>query len=642
MFVFTLRFLSPKAYDYIRAKFDNNLPHPSTIRRWFLNSNSRGEPGLCQGSFDLLKNLVQEQHSKGEDLYVAVIWDEVSIRRHLQWLHAEKFFSGFITYGNVDGEAEHLPIASHALVFMVNGINLPFNLPIAFYFIQQLDGIEKLVLHTAILKTLAEVDVKVLSAGFDGLASNIVMCEVAGANFDFDNIRPYMHNSYEPEIPVFTNFDQPHMLKLVRNALYSLKTMYDREGRKIEWKYFETLVELGQKLDFVSHKMTRAHLDLVKNKMNVLIAAQTFSNSVGTSFKSLMERNHPDFKECAGTIDFTLKMNTLFDILNSDKHRPENLYKSPITPSTKPMIFDFLDDMTDYLKKLRLENGKLLVDTEKKVGFKGLIIDIANVKLMYTRFVETNILKTLPTRKLNQDPLESFFSRCRSYSVLGSNTNPTVQQFCAAFRKILVHNEITSSTFSNCRDQLDLLYVSSDRPKTNNISVPETFEDDDEYQMEFNDLTEQDHQTLYGIAYAAGCIEKKIESHAEFKCVGCKRIISTNEKLQIQFFPKNKLSQIPCKSTFKLCSLAYNILKPEMKKMNFDYGVLLRKILRRDFSNLYDETDFSSHEDHKQIFIKYIVEEFISMQASYAAKKATLDELKKQTNSKKIKHFLGC
>lgn len=651
MFVFTLRFLSPKAYDYIREKFDKNLPHPSTIRKWFLHSNSSGEPGFCKGSLDILKKLLEEQHLKGEELNCALVFDEMAIRRALYWLQCIKKFSGFITYGSMEEESDHLPIASNVLVFMLNGINVRFNLPVAFYFIRQLNGVEKWVLVNAVLKTLAEMGIKVRSGGFDGFPNNILMCELAGANYELENMRPYFQNPYDCN-SVFTVLDPPHMLKLLRNSLYDVKTMYDREGRKIEWKFYVNLVNLGQEQDFVSHKMTRAHLDLSRNKMNVSIASQTFSNSVASSFTSLMERKHPDFQECAGTIDFTIKINTLFDIMNSDIYRPDNLYKSPITPSTKSAIFQFLDDMTDYLQKLTLENGTLIVNSEKKVGFKGFIMDIAVVKLMYTQLVETKVLQTLPVRKLNQDPLESFFGRCRSYSVLGNNTNPTVQQFCAAFRKILVNNEITSPAFANCRDTLDLLYVSSRRPNKSNLIAatdnrifPNQLNDSNN--MDENDELhgpyDRDDETLYEIAYAAGCIDRKIQSSAEFKCSQCREIIPLNEKVQIKSFPKNKYSQVPCKGTYEICSRTYDILKPQIKKMNFDYNALLKKVLSIDFTHLYVKTDFSTHEDHKQIYIKYIVEEFISMQASYVAKLATSKELAKQVknSNKKLNHFQG-
>lgn len=79
---------------------------------------------------------------------------------------------------------------------------------------------------------------------------------------------------------------------------------------------------------------------------------------------------------------------------------------------------------------------------------------------MFTEFVENKkIMDFFPTRKLSQDPLENFFGRIRSN--MGSNDNPTVEQFCAAYRKVLVNTELTSSALSNCVDQLNILQVSS-------------------------------------------------------------------------------------------------------------------------------------------------------------------------------------
>lgn len=56
-------------------------------------------------------------------------------------------------------------------------MNVSFNLPIAFYFISSLNGIEKMTLITAILKILGETGVKMLAINFDGFV-NIVACEI--------------------------------------------------------------------------------------------------------------------------------------------------------------------------------------------------------------------------------------------------------------------------------------------------------------------------------------------------------------------------------------------------------------------------------------------------------------------------------
>lgn len=65
--------------------------------------------------------------------------------------------------------------------------------------------------------------------------------------------------------------------------------------------------------------------------MNVSLSAQTFSKSVARAMQSLLDRKCPGFENVAGTIEFCNRIDTLFDILNSDKQRPDNQYKSPIT-----------------------------------------------------------------------------------------------------------------------------------------------------------------------------------------------------------------------------------------------------------------------------------------------------------------------
>lgn len=664
MFVFTLVYLSPRAFNYIRQKFKNNLPHPATIRKWFLNSSATGEPGICGTSLSIIKKLVTDQKAKGEDLYCTLAFDEMSIRRHVQWLNSQKKFSGFINFGNISSEkSEHLPVASHAKVFMLNGINLKFNLPVAFYFIKTLDGMEKVVLISAILKEMCETGAKVLVVDFDGLATNIKATEIMGANFDLEDLRPFFNHSYDP-LTVFVFFDVPHMIKLVRNALAQYKIMVDSEGRTIEWRFFEKLVEIGLKSDFVSHKMNQAHLDVTRNAMRVGLAAQTLSSSVASSMKSLMDRGNSDFQGCAGTIKFIKMFDKIFDVLNSDVFRADNIYKTPITPSSKDRIFNFLDKAVGYIKGLTFFDGTPAIQHERKTGFKGIIADIVNVKSIYTQFVETGKFDTFPVRKTNQDPVESLFGRCRSYSVLGNNTNPTVQQFQSSIRRLLISNEITSSNLSNCDDDLNILFVSSDRPKKDNTTVAmatpgpsqekslttePSDPDEHEYsefmfQTRYRSITEDDR---YGIAYIAGVIENKILSYADFNCKECEMLFMSKEKLEITSFPKNRNSRIPCKFTFEICMWTYNTLKPELLKLNFDYSTLLLKILNVDHVQFYRETDFNTHEGHDEILTKFIAEEFINAECTYTAKLATyneqlkLDKTRNKKKANKVAHFQG-
>lgn len=113
---------------------------------------------------------------------------------------------------------------------------------------------------------------------------------------------------------------------------------------------------------------------------------------------------------------------------------------------------------------------------------------MVSVKMLYEDLVETGKISHLPVYLLNQDPLESFFSRIRAFNCLGSNDNPTDPQFCSAYRKNLVKNEITASAFAKCKDELDILTVSSSL-KANNRKATVGSHTGDEREPTSNDNT---------------------------------------------------------------------------------------------------------------------------------------------------------
>lgn len=149
---------------------------------------------------------------------------------------------------------------------------------------------------------------------------------------------------------------------------------------------------------------------------------------------------------------------------------------------------------------------------------------------MYEEIVATMVMNCLPTRKFSQDYLESFFGRIRS--LLGFNDNPTVQQFCVAFRKAIVNNDIVSSEGANCQDVLKILSVSSRRSNSNvnENELPENHESlkttdsatahtgDDN--LVLNDLE------IASISHQAGLIETKILEQCRFSCADCCRVLS--------------------------------------------------------------------------------------------------------------------
>lgn len=179
----------------------------------------------------------------------------------------------------------------------------------------------------------------------------------------------------------------------------------------------------------------------------------------------LMDRGSKEFANCLPTIKFIRFINNIFDIMNTKHINTKNIFKSSLTSDTKSEVFSYFDNAIEYLKSLKITPDKTVLESKKKSGFRGLIINMVDLKLIHHELIESNLMKSLLTFRFSQDPLESMFGRIRSLNGFNDN-NPTVEQFCSAYRKLMVHNEVSSSVLSNCLDDLHTLYVSSRRPKS--------------------------------------------------------------------------------------------------------------------------------------------------------------------------------
>lgn len=395
MFALTLHFYSPAAYKFVREKFDNHLPHKKTIQRWYANSGVSCKSGFCEQSVEILIEKAKKMKANGTELICSLIFDEMAIRKHLQWSNAQKKFNGQISYG-FRPEMLEMPIAKNAIVFMVNGINCDVTVPIAYHFINTLTAVEKITLLQQIITEITEIGVRVLNITFDGLSSNFTMCELLGVSFDMDNLKPYfILPGLERKIYVIV--DPSHVLKLVRNTLGNNKVLLDDDGSKIEWKFFEALEKLRDKQDFSHvHKITKRHIEYNNLKMIVRLAAETLSNSVANTMQVLMDKSHEQFSESSATIKFIHFINDCFDVMNTKGISNGNKFKNAINAENKVDIFAFFEKLTDYLKKLKLQSGKSLIDSPNRAAFRGLIVNMASLKSIYEECVESKLLDRLP------------------------------------------------------------------------------------------------------------------------------------------------------------------------------------------------------------------------------------------------------
>lgn len=634
-FALILSCKSKSAYKWVRNYFPRRFPAVRTVRNWHSNSCSNFQDGYNPQTIITLTKLSNEANSKGKELFISMCYDEVSIRRHIQWVHTRKSISGLVTYGRRDGDES--PVANHAIVFLINLVESGKSLILGYFLIKNLDTIEKSKLIRETIVKINSTGAWLMSIAFDGLRSNFSTCEHLGASFDLQNLQPFVPNP-DKNSKIAIVLDPPHMLKLIRNCLAAKSHLKDGLGNDIAWSYFENLVL--NKSNLTSHKMTRKHIDFHSNKMKVKLAAQTFSLSVAKSMEALLRNGDSNFINAAGTIVLVKNVNKMFDIFNSKHLDSNNLFKRGLNANNGDKIFEFLNYMNDYLRSIKL-NGQNVLETNRKTGFLGFLMNIVVLRFFYDEYVTTQKLQAILFFHFGQDMLEALFSRVRA--MCGSNNSPTAEQLLGILRQLVTFNELKSSENASCLDQLNILSVASGEnkniPKNPQRTQVETFEEDQNpiLNMILN------FRDFYSIKIRAGTIEKKIR-YGTHRCSLCKSIFSDNSDKIEGIFLENGSAQRPTKSTVKICEIIYKLFKIHSDIYNFDYRKFYSQVLNLiPFNDLYTHIDFSHNTQHKSDYILLIIDEYIRIHATYAARITTLQLHSKicGTSAQKLKHDLG-
>lgn len=409
-----MHYHSPRAYEYVRATFSNHLPHTGTIRSWYANSDLNTEPGVInEQCLNMLRRKVAEKASKGEKLICGVLFDEVHLRKHISWSAKNRRLVGFVEKSGAECEEPKSDIVSQSLVFIVNAVNDSFELPIAYYFINSMDGNRRKSLLEMIIERLMDCGAIVSHISFDGFQANKKMCTLFGANLNVYSpfFKPYIRvrnqNTY-----IF--FDACHMLKLVRNRWSSNEVLFDINGNEIRWDYLVDLVRMNDRGFALTHRMNQSHIDWHGKKMKVDIAAQTLSESTAASIELLMNEGVPEFAGAETTIKFLRTTDRLFDVFNTKHDQSENPFKRALSSANAAQIFALFEMAIPYIKGLKVLNdkGRMIRVCHSKIntGFNGFITNMVSLKLLFQEFVEERMLViTIRTFCLQTDPAEIFF-----------------------------------------------------------------------------------------------------------------------------------------------------------------------------------------------------------------------------------------
>lgn len=247
-------------------------------------------------------------------------------------------------------------------------------------------------------------------------------------------------------------------------------------------------------------------------------------------------------------------------------------------------------------------------------------------------------------------------------TINGNNDNPTTIQFTSALRKTRIHNETTSSHLANCADKLKVFTVSSrsshrqkDSTQENLLnscifpSQPlqdaqedvETNNEIEQLELNENDFLLDCHQQI-STEILASTVERKIIESGRFDC-NCSNVLHDDEKVPDFTISVGDLFP-PCVSTVYICKIVSNCLDRFKNQFDFNYNLLVKKIMDLiDFDSIYIDRFSECEANHKIGFVVYLVEEFIRIHAINLSKNMTLVEKKIMARNqlKKKIHFIG-
>lgn len=658
-FACTLHFYSPKAYEYVRQKFQLCLPHVRTIRRWYEAVDS--EPGFTKESFEALKLKVAATDYK---LFCNLVVDEMAIRQRIEW--DGKQMHGYVDICNSGKKGDCLPEAKEALVFLVTAINGPFKIPVGYFLVDGVTGEQRANLVKQCLELLRETGVEVTSLTFDGCPANLSMAKELGCTFEPGNMKTSFGNTTSQQ-PIYIFPDPCHMLKLVRNAFEANGSFIDDTQQEIKWIHLKQLNVLQERENLhLANKLRRNHIFFKNQKMKVRLASQLFSNSVADALTFCAELKLVGFEDVDTTVKFLKLINNLFDVLNS-RNMAQIRYKKPLCAYNKAQIFDFLAMAENYLMNLKLLNGTLVVNSSRKTGFIGFLTCIKSLKLMFMQLVEKDRkLKYFPAYKISQDHLELLFGQIRSHG--GCNTNPTARQFQAVYKKLMIKSELRDVETGNCKalEKVSILTCSSAIKAINSTLEARSREDDEDdintiYEMAIFDeevdvlvgnLSEFSVQT---ISYIAGFVVHGLIKRLKCDtCISALLADSTDDSNNKFIKLKDKGGLVyPSTDVVVICRNLEVVIKSTIltkdqivvSSKNLKELLICKSLRRFIGMNLFKNYDFhqfdqSPLDNHIILLTKSIMERYINIRLHYLTKNA-MPKLSKRQVLNKYLHFSG-
>lgn len=248
-----------------------------------------------------------------------------------------------------------------------------------------------------------------------------------------------------------------------------------------------------------------------------------------------------------------------------------------------------------------------------------------------------------------------FFSVIRSHG--GFNNNPTVKQFKSAFKKLIIHTEVSESSTGNCipLEKISILNVSSEKKAFDVINNSSSSlhqwtdilhtDDNHDYVENIYYVTEFSINT---IVYISGFIVRKIQRTV--RCTECLRVLLTTSKeityhALIRHKTRGYLLHPSADVTF-ICRSTEKAIRTQLK----NYGKLptnryqskaIENEIIQEFigTNIFEQ--LNDHvknqeplENHRTYLIRLIVKTYIKIRICHFLKESNIKRTERQYYNK--------
>lgn len=446
---FPLYFASPKLYKQILCK-KFCLPSHKTLFK--LLKTHKIKPGLVNPQlFETLKIKVQSFNAKSK--YCILCVDEMAIKANLFY---NRTTDNVIGFAEGDEGQNVLKPALHVSVIMLRGVFENWKQPIVYNFCYSSYPVSLLQNHILkLIKELQLIGLKICAITSDMGCNNIPLANNLGITIE----TPYFCIDDQK---FFYIFDAPHILKAIRNML--LKYDFIFEDNIISWKFIEQFYNHDKTYGVrAAPKLTNSHINPSPfEKMKTKFATQLFSATVSHGMNVYIRFGQLP-KEALKTTEFILKMDQMFDLLNSSTASTKKLFNKPYKNLAHQI--ELIDDCLNIFSNIIVFNkaNKDITNTIK--SFKCIKITLNSIRGLWLTMNELNF-SYIFTRRLNQDCLENFFGTIRQLN--GNCRNPTPIQFQRSYQKLFFIKLFHSGT-ENCEADPDNILI-----KLKDISTPFT------------------------------------------------------------------------------------------------------------------------------------------------------------------------